>query len=298
MNRYLLAGLAALFLAPTACRALDPEPPPVLGTYQVPYRLTQTRHILVRARVNGKGPFNLILDTGAPALFLSTDVAKQSGVVQGDGPLTVTEKVEIEGGATAERVPTRVEEPAQLRAMNAIGLPGARIDGVIGYSLLALFRMEIDLRRPVMKWERLAYTPPALTPVAPPMAPVGTPPPKPPAGLAQMEGLANLASRLMPKIVEPTSVLRGYLGMGLKEDAAGVVVEWVAVGGPAQAAGLKAGDRITACGVGKAAAVPVKNTADLSRHLLRLVPGGDVTLLVRRGKATPTVRLVAAGELF
>ena len=32
-------------------------------TYQVPYRLTDTQHILVRAKINGQGPFNFIVDT-------------------------------------------------------------------------------------------------------------------------------------------------------------------------------------------------------------------------------------------
>ena len=38
------------------------------------------KHILVRAKINGKGPFNFILDTGAPALFVSTKVCDKIGV--------------------------------------------------------------------------------------------------------------------------------------------------------------------------------------------------------------------------
>jgi hypothetical protein len=39
----------------------------------VPYRNTDTNHALVRVRVNGKGPFNFLVDTGAPLLIISTD---------------------------------------------------------------------------------------------------------------------------------------------------------------------------------------------------------------------------------
>ena len=46
----------------------------------VPYRLTIPKHLMVRARINGKGPFNFILDTGAPALFFTEAVAKKAGV--------------------------------------------------------------------------------------------------------------------------------------------------------------------------------------------------------------------------
>ena len=38
--------------------------------------MTTFQHVLVRAKINGKGPFNFILDTGAPAL-LRLDVARE-----------------------------------------------------------------------------------------------------------------------------------------------------------------------------------------------------------------------------
>ena len=46
----------------------------------VPYRLTKTQHILVRAKINGKGSYNFIVDTGAPALFVSKKTADAAGV--------------------------------------------------------------------------------------------------------------------------------------------------------------------------------------------------------------------------
>ncbi len=64
------AALAALCLTPTAW-ADEPARP---ESIEVPYRLTVPKHILVRAKINGKGPYNFILDTGAPALFVSTKV--------------------------------------------------------------------------------------------------------------------------------------------------------------------------------------------------------------------------------
>jgi hypothetical protein len=64
------AAVAALCLVPPA--GADEKPKAEAKTYQVPYRLTVPKHILVRAKINGKGPFNFLLDTGAPALFVST----------------------------------------------------------------------------------------------------------------------------------------------------------------------------------------------------------------------------------
>ena len=50
------------------------------GQFQVPYRLTDTNHFLVRVRLNGKGPFNFLVDSGAPALFIATETAKKIGL--------------------------------------------------------------------------------------------------------------------------------------------------------------------------------------------------------------------------
>src|ERR1700722_17313756 len=76
------AALAALCLAPPL-RADEPAKPdvkPDAKSFEVPYRLTAVKHIVVRAKINGKGPFNFILDTGAPALFIDPAVCKKIDV--------------------------------------------------------------------------------------------------------------------------------------------------------------------------------------------------------------------------
>ena len=80
--RYLLAaGLLGAGLSPRSGPPTSPRktPPKAATTYEVPYRLTDTKHVLVRVKINGKGPFNFILDTGAPALFMTEAVAKKAG---------------------------------------------------------------------------------------------------------------------------------------------------------------------------------------------------------------------------
>ena len=48
------------------CRSAEPprHNSQIGQSFQVPYRLTDTNHFLVRARVNGKGPFNFLVDSG------------------------------------------------------------------------------------------------------------------------------------------------------------------------------------------------------------------------------------------
>ena len=63
---------------PRAC-ADDTKPADQPAKFAIPYKLTDTKHVLVRAKINGKGPFNMILDTGAPAVFITKPLAKKVG---------------------------------------------------------------------------------------------------------------------------------------------------------------------------------------------------------------------------
>src|SRR5207302_1176120 len=124
------------------------------------YRLTQTNHYLVRVRVNGKGPFNFLVDTGAPALYVGTEAARKIGLEPSrTGYWTDVDRLDLEGGATLTHVKARVEDPFQLTGMNALGLPGASIDGILGFTILARFRLELDPTRDRMTWTRLDFEP-------------------------------------------------------------------------------------------------------------------------------------------
>src|SRR5581483_4573064 len=76
----LLGLTAALLLVGLAPPVRADEAPKTAGkTFQVPYCMTAAQHVLVRAKINGKGPYNFIIDTGAPALFVSTALCKKLG---------------------------------------------------------------------------------------------------------------------------------------------------------------------------------------------------------------------------
>src|SRR5262245_41914190 len=80
----LLLGGASLAWAGESTKQ-GPRPPAAAGTKDaqpvlVPYRLIDTHHVMVRIKINGKGPFNFIVDTGCPVLIVSTPVAKKVGL--------------------------------------------------------------------------------------------------------------------------------------------------------------------------------------------------------------------------
>src|SRR5579864_6823592 len=77
-------------------------------TYQIPYRLTSTLHVLVRAKINGQGPFNFIVDTGAPILVVATSVGKKLGLSADKTGWTTLDRFELEGGAVQKKIKCRV----------------------------------------------------------------------------------------------------------------------------------------------------------------------------------------------
>lgn len=256
------------------------------SSHRVPYRLTETKHLLVRAKLNGRGPFNFILDTGAPALFVPKDVAEKIGVKAGEDGWATLDRLEVEGGAVVEKVKVRVDEPFQLQSMNAMGLAGARVDGVFGYNLLARFRIEVDLTQPAMRWTPLNYEPP------PPQTLnelVGDRPLTPPPNLAAMEGLAKLVSRLFPRPAEDPIVLRGFFGMELSDDLNSARVQAVLPQSPAALGGLRAGDRITHILLPKAEPQAVRSVADVLQWTANVAPDDVVRFTVVRGRKTVEV---------
>src|SRR5438477_13038118 len=117
MNCLWSAVALTAILAPLAVRADDApkgEAKPVL----VPYRLTAPKHVLVRAKINGKGPFNFILDTGAPAVFITNKVADRAGVKTDGTGWGAFDRFEIEGGLVVAKAKGRVEDLFQLEGMN------------------------------------------------------------------------------------------------------------------------------------------------------------------------------------
>lgn len=271
------AALAVLCLAP---RARADDPPKAEQSFEVPYRLTAVKHIVVRAKINGKGPFNFILDTGAPALFIAPDAAKKAGLVPDDKHWGVCGTFEIEGGVVLPKAKARVEKPFQLEGMNGLGLGGVELHGMIGYNILAHYRMEIDFTKDKMVWTPIADFDPK-----PPLG-LGNNVNSAAGGLEVMGTLMKFFGALTGAKAEPDYALRGFLGVQLAdvEDGDAPIIKSVLVGGPAGESGLKAGDKIT-----RIQDRSVTSVEDVQKFALKLAPGDDVKLTVKRGKETVDV---------
>jgi hypothetical protein len=235
-------------------------------TYLVPYRLTDTFHVLVRAKINGHGPYNFIIDTGAPAMFIETAIAKQIGLEVNDGWATL-KMLQIEGGVSIADARARIETPFQLEGINGLGLAGARIHGMIGYNILARYRIEIDFSKDKMSWTELNYVPPA--PPAEGKAAAG--------GLDTLGAIMKFIGAWLGKKASPDLAPRGFLGIRLADEEDTTKVGAVLPVSSAAVAGIRPGDVVLRMGDQE-----VESVADAQRIMGRHARGDSLSIQVRR----------------
>ncbi len=285
---WLLCGALLIALAPP----LAAQAPKGQGkaqdrkVFHVPYRLTDSQHIMVRLKINGKGPYNFIVDTGAPLLYVSIPIAEKAGVKADKKGTGTISKLEIEGGPVLRDFQCHVETPFQLTGMNAFGMAGVELHGMIGYTVLSHYKLEIDFTRDKMVWTKLNYQPPA---------PIKLGLDKKDKTLNDldnvgkfMQGMAKFTGMKPP----PPPTPRGFLGVELKEANGAVQVKAMLAKGPAADSGLKAGDRITAI-----KGEQVKTVQEVLRQAAKLLPGQELMLTVERGGKTVQITLTAGEGL-
>jgi hypothetical protein len=271
--------LLLLFGFAPGLRAEEAKP---AATYQVPYRLTSTNHVLVRVKINGKGPYHFILDTGAPALFVSTAVCRKLGIEPDAKGWGTFDRFVIEGGVGLNKIRGRVEDPFQLEGMNGLGLAGTELHGIIGYTILARFRLEFDFTKDKMGWTALDFEPPT------PQGIEGAAMP----GMAALGGIMKVLGAVLGKTPQQPIVLRGFLGMALEDGDNSVLVKTVLAGGPAAAVGLQAGDRII-----RFQEKAVGSVAEMQHLAAKLVPEESAALTIARDGQTQTVHIKAGQGL-
>lgn len=279
--------VTALALPSGLSTHLGPDKPaskasPTGQTFDVPYRLAETNHFLIRVRINGKGPFNFLVDSGAPALYIATETARKASLKTSETNFwTFVKQLELEGGIVLTDVKARVEDPFQLVGMNALGLPGASIDGILGFTVLARFRLEIDPTRDSMTWTLLDYLPPE-PPVPGQGNGKGQKRPRELQALSALGPFAKGLAFLIGKQPEEKRLLRGFLGFQWREERISerethTVVSLVFKGSPAYEAGLRTGDRLLSVN-----SHPISSLQSAQAALAKIQAGDSVELSLER----------------
>ena len=70
----ILSALVVLCLAATA---------PAAEKVSVPFVQLPSGHITVQVKIDGKGPYQLIFDTGAPITLVNNKLAREAGLLKG-----------------------------------------------------------------------------------------------------------------------------------------------------------------------------------------------------------------------
>jgi hypothetical protein len=127
----------------------------------VPFTFEDNR-ILVKCTIDGQGPFDFVVDTGSSDLTVDRALAhrlglpgRNAGNVGGAGSHTVVASSAIVasldvGSAHAENLEATILDLSQIR--EGIGLP--RLDGIIGYSMLRHYAVEVDMDRQMLTLSR------------------------------------------------------------------------------------------------------------------------------------------------
>jgi membrane-associated protease RseP (regulator of RpoE activity) len=235
----------------------------------VPFELLLTKHIAVQVKINGKGPYRVIFDTGAPVSLINSKTAKETGLLPKNatsslfnffGPVeqTTIRTLEI-GGLEARAVPVIVMDHPTVDMMSRLLGP---IEGVIGFPFFARYQMTLDYQT-----KRLTFAPSSFEP----------------ADILQTL-LTDIMGRDKPatKVLAPAALWGFTVDKQKPDQDSGVTITHVLPGGAAATAGLRVGDRLLSLD-GRW----TDSVADCYAAAGYVKPGTEVRLVIeRQGKET------------
>jgi hypothetical protein len=204
----------------------------------VPFELLPSKHFVVNVKLNDKGPYRLILDTGAPLTLINSKTAKASELTKkgneagglaallgGGMNQVIVNKLQI-GEVLCEKTPAVVMDHPTVKAISdAFRDTDGPIEGLIGFPFFGRYAMTVDYQKKELTFKPNGYKP----------------------GDYMQDLMKNLMNP--EQLNKPRTVATGGLwGFSVdKEKAdkeAGVTVTKVFADGPAGQGGLKVGDRV------------------------------------------------------
>lgn len=220
---FLVLGLVAPSFADTKEKA---EPKAVT----VPFELLKTKHMTVEIKVNGKGPYRVIFDTGAPVTVLNNKIAKEAGLLKdvkkpvfslfGAAGQVKAESLSV-GGLETKDVPVVVMDHPTVAAISKVLGP---IDGIVGFPFFARYRMTLDYEAKTMTFTPNGFEPPDV--------------------MQALMTMLTVRDKPAKRVIAPAAQWGIVVEKAAGDDNAGVTIKEVLPGSASATAGLKAGDRL------------------------------------------------------
>lgn len=242
-------------------KKLNPEAKPVV----VPFELLKSGHMAVMVKVNGKGPYRLIFDTGAPITLINNKIAKEADLLKnvkkplislfGNMGDVKVKEMEVGGQKIDNCAAIVMDHPTVKAISDAFG----GIDGIVGFPFFARFNMTLDYQAKTMTFVPNGYDPPDVMKSM---------------QAALMSGMGGADG---PMILSAPATWGLNVGKKSDDEEAGVNVTKILAGGPSEKAGLKEGDRLLTLD-GRW----TDSTADVYRTVASIKPGTSVPAVIRR----------------
>jgi Aspartyl protease/PDZ domain len=287
MRRILFAALALFLLPLLTARADDAKAAKEKDKDKeaaqtkpitVPFEMLKTGHITVMVKVNGKGPYRLIFDTGAPMTLLNNKIAKEADLLKdakkpmfapfGSMGDVKVEKLEV-GDQKAENLTAMVMDHPTVEAISKAFMKDVGpIDGIVGFPFFARFKTTLDYQAKTLTFMPNGYNPPDVME-------------------AMKEALMKqFTNPETVKVLSPAAQWGFLPTKDEKDDDAGITVKEVFPGGAAAAAGLKSGDRLLTIDGRWTDTIP-----DLYRAAEYVKPGATAPITVKRDGKEMTLKV-------
>jgi hypothetical protein len=273
MIRCLSAVLVLVILTSSGWADTPAKPAKPVKPVTVPFELLKSGHLAVMVKVNGKGPYKLIFDTGAPITLINNRVAREAGLLKGLPKPVFTmfgsmgevkiKKLEV-GEQAAEDVSAVVmDHPVLEQISRKLG----RLDGIVGFAFFARFQVTLDYQAKKMTFVPNGYKPPDV-----------------------MRGMmAALLAGDTPKVLAPAGQWGLVAAKKTGDDKAGVDIKSVLPGSAADRGGLKAGDRLLTLDGRWTDSLP-----DLYRAAGYVKAGTPVIVRIKRGDKEMELKITPA----
>jgi hypothetical protein len=238
----------------------------------VPFVQLPSGHITVQVKIDGKGPYQLIFDTGAPITLLNNRIATDAGLTKGlQKPLFAPfgalgavkiKKLEV-GGQVSEGTTAMIMDHPTVKAFNDFyAKKYGPIDGIVGFPFFAQFKTTIDYPAKTITFEPSGFKP---RDVAKDLEKL-------------ILQLAMSGPNTAPTILSSAGVWGVTVAKDKGDDEAGMPIKTVLPASAAEKAGLKPGDRVLTVD-GRW----TDTVADLFTAAGYVKPGTTVPVVIKRG---------------